>query len=307
MTSLLDTVKTRGDAKRGETIYRRSDLLCQKCHAIGGAGGRVGPDLVSLGGSAQTDYIVNSLLQPNKNVKENYHTVVVATTSGKVYSGVKVRQTDSSLLIRDANDAEVAVPLDEIDDQAPGASIMPAGLTERLTSDEFTDLVRFLSELGRTSDFTIPRSQVARRWQVMQPTKDAAFRLRRTAYSLAATDDPSFQWKTVYATVGGYLPVNETPPVSVRNRVAAGTRGVAFARCDIRVTTPGVVVLQLEDATGLQSWIGNRPLTPASEMRTELPEGRHRLTFAVDFAVRQSPLRLELAEATAKAEFVNGK
>ena len=29
--------------RHGEAVYRRKDLLCQRCHAIGGAGGRVAP------------------------------------------------------------------------------------------------------------------------------------------------------------------------------------------------------------------------------------------------------------------------
>src|SRR6185503_10395838 len=34
----------KGDASRGERLYRRTDLACMTCHAIGGAGGKVGPD-----------------------------------------------------------------------------------------------------------------------------------------------------------------------------------------------------------------------------------------------------------------------
>src|SRR5712691_11393837 len=52
---------TQGQQK-SPAVRRRKELNCLKCHAIGGAGGRVGPDMVSLGSSAQIDDIAESLL-----------------------------------------------------------------------------------------------------------------------------------------------------------------------------------------------------------------------------------------------------
>ena len=80
MIELIDSVKTEGDPARGQEVYRRSSLLCQSCHAIGGGGGVIGPDLVSMGSSAPVDYIIDSLLDPAKKIKEGYHTTVITTT-----------------------------------------------------------------------------------------------------------------------------------------------------------------------------------------------------------------------------------
>ena len=120
MNQLLTEVARTGDPARGETIYRRKDLNCQKCHAIAGAGGQVGPGLESIGASAQPDYLVDSLLEPGKAVKENYHALVVATADGKVYTGIKLRQTDSELVMRDAEDREVTIPTSSIEEQKTG-------------------------------------------------------------------------------------------------------------------------------------------------------------------------------------------
>ena len=110
MGRFLAEVARSGDPARGEAIFRRKDMTCLKCHAIAGAGGQVGPGLESIGASAPVDYLVDSLLEPGKAVKENYHATVVATDDGRLITGIRVRQTDTELVLRDADDREVAIP-----------------------------------------------------------------------------------------------------------------------------------------------------------------------------------------------------
>ena len=64
VAELVKEVPAKGDPARGEAIYRNSANQCLKCHAIGGAGGIVGPDMVSLGATAQIDYLLESLIAP---------------------------------------------------------------------------------------------------------------------------------------------------------------------------------------------------------------------------------------------------
>ncbi|MEX0867341.1 MAG: PVC-type heme-binding CxxCH protein, partial [Pirellulales bacterium] len=163
---ILDSL-AGGDPRRGEQIYRLAELSCLKCHAIGGAGGQVGPDLVSIGASAQPDYLLESLIDPGAKIKENYHSLVVFDKQGRVFTGVKVRETDKELILRDAEDREIRVPLDEIDETEEGGSLMPGGLVDTLTRDELVDLVRFLSELGKVGPFAVGQQPVVRRWQAM--------------------------------------------------------------------------------------------------------------------------------------------
>ena len=154
MGRFLEEVARSGDPARGEAIFRRKEMTCLKCHAIAGAGGLVGPGLESIGASALADYLVDSLLDPGKAVKENYHAIVVATEDGRLVTGIRVRQTDAELVLRDADDRELAIPASTIEEQKPGGSLMPAGLTDTLTRGELADLVRFLSELGKIGPFS---------------------------------------------------------------------------------------------------------------------------------------------------------
>ena len=308
MQALVADINEQGNPAHGESIFRRKDLACLKCHAIAGAGGRVGPDLLSVGASAQVDYLVESLLDPNKKVKENYNTLVVQTLGGKVVSGVKVRQTDKDLIIRDAEDREVAVPLDDIDVQKNGASIMPAGLTDRLTKSELRDLVSFLSKLGKVgSDYAISNQvRVVRRWQTLQPTKDSYFRLRRTRFSTVTVDHPSLVWDSAYSTVRGVLPKPQMPIFRYR----AGTPGTSFARFELAVSNPGKVELKINDVDGLLMWVGTEPVEPAESVVVDLAKGTQRITFSANADQRKSGLRVELGDvegSEAQVQIVSGK
>jgi putative heme-binding domain-containing protein len=146
---ILGRVSTGADAGRGRELYRRENLRCITCHRIDREGGRVGPNLTAIGSAAQPDYLLESLLDPAKNVKEGYGSLVVVTTDGQVTSGIPVSRSDTELVLRTALDKEVRLQLADIDEEAPGTSLMPAGLVDGLSKEEIADLVRYLSALGR--------------------------------------------------------------------------------------------------------------------------------------------------------------
>jgi putative heme-binding domain-containing protein len=307
LAAMLTMARESVTAAEGEAVYRNEKLGCLKCHAIGGAGGRVGPDMISLGGSAQPDYLLESLLKPNAKVKENYHTVVVVTTEGKLLSGVQVKQSKQEVVIRTAEDTLVTIARDDIEEMAPGVSLMPEGQVDTLTDREIAALVRFLSELGRTPEFTISRRQLARTWDVMQATNEAEFRLRRTSFAMAASDDPAFVWKKRYSTVAGELPMNDIPVVSGSSSSAATARGVGFARCTLTAETAGKVVLRFNDISGLKLRQHETPVDVLETITIEVTPGENRLTFTVDTAQRSQPLQIEILAdgTTAVAAFAN--
>lgn len=304
---LLKMAAEEVTAAEGEAVFRNPQLGCQKCHAIGGSGGLVGPDMVSLGGSAQPDYLLESLLDPNAKVKENYHTVVVVTTEGKLLSGIQIQQSKEAVTLRTAEDKTVTIATEDIEEIAPGVSLMPEGQVDTLTDRELAALVRFLSELGRTPEYTVSRIPQARSWTVMLPTDEAAYRLRRTSYATAATEDASFTWQNAYSTVAGGLPMTDIPQVVVRNRSAPGSRGVGFARTLLQVETAGVVQLKIRNVDGLELRVNQKPINLASSVGLEVTPGTHRLTFTVDHSQRSEPLEVELDidQTTAVARFVN--
>lgn len=296
MKELVQAVAERGDASRGEAVFRRETQACLKCHAIAGAGGKVGPDLTSIGGSAQVDYLIESILLPNKKIKEGYQTLVVITDDGKSASGIKVRQTGEELILRNNEDQEFGIPLSKIDEQVNGASLMPAGLIDRLTTSEVVDLVRFLSELGKVGKFQVGRDRVVRSWQTLIPTPEAQFRVRRTRLASVAQEDPAFTWQRAYSRVDGTLPTQGLPALPFRGPFQKQPSPIVFARFDFEVTTAGEVDLVLGSTKGLGVWVDGTPLELAESTRLTPKVGRHRVTISVSTKDRPEALRIELKD-----------
>jgi putative heme-binding domain-containing protein len=300
---LLADVKAKGDPARGEQVYRRAEMNCLKCHAIAGAGGRVGPDMTSIGASAQVDYLIESLLQPNAKVKEGYNSLVVETADGQQRSGVKVRESGTELIIRDAEDREITIPKADKPDVRPGKSLMPEGLTDSLTDQEFIDLVRFLSELGK-GEYLAQPGKVVRRWEGVTPTQSLYTAVTRDRLAAVATSK-ELQWAPAYTTVKGDLPTGDLP----KWKIGSGPEQ-ATVRFQLDVTTAGKVKLVLPDVTGVQLWLDGTPLTAEKEMIVDLSAGVRTVTVHVKPDERKTPLRVELAEVNdspARVRIVGGK
>ena len=306
LQALLAEVPVEGDPVRGERVFRRSAIQCLKCHAIGGAGGRVGPDLVSIGASAPLDYLVEALLDPNRKIKENFHSLLVETEEGRVYTGIPVRESKTELVLRDVADRRITILRDSIENQSPGRSLMPDGIVDTLTRRELRDLLRFLSELGRVGDFTVDRRRWLRRWQSLQPTPEVLHRIRRTSYDTVANEDPAIQWTPVYSTLAGALPIDELPQFNLR----ADSTPVTFLRGELNVSSGGLVGLRLDNTKGLTLWVDGKPHDLAHSLQFDWRPGRHWITVGVDLSLRTASLRLELVDiqgSQAQVQFVTGK
>ncbi len=302
VAQLVAEVAKNGDAARGEAIFRRTDLGCLKCHSIVGSGGQVGPSLESIGASAPVDYLVYSILEPGKAVKENYNSFVVATNDGRVISGVKVRQTGSELVLRDAEDREVSIPRNIIEEQKPGGSLMPNGLADSMTHAELVDLVRFLSELGKIGPYSVSKARLVRRWRVLEPTADAGRIVGSSTPSASAFQDPKLVWSPAYSEVSGTLPLAAVPIVKPSH--------MGFARANIDVSTAGKVKLALNGSKDLTLWIDDTPIAAQDEIVLDLSVGMHTLTIGVDRNQREAGLRCALEDvpgSQARAQIVVGK
>ncbi|MCP4848047.1 MAG: sorbosone dehydrogenase [Verrucomicrobiaceae bacterium] len=305
MKAFVAEVLKDGDAARGELIYRRSQLLCQNCHAVAGGGGLIGPDLVSIGSSAPVDYIVESLLEPAKKIKEGYHTTVVTTKSGDVVTGGLVRESDSELVLRMVDGSERSVPVAGIakKEVAP-VSMMPPGLTAMLRKDELLDLVRFLTELGKEGDFKVPSGRLARRWRVIAAGDQVSKRLQRVGVKEFLASESQLPWMPAFSRVSGELPLAD-----MAMHVNSGGN-LSFASVEVEVSVAGEIGFRIDDPQGLKVSFGGGAFVARDEFARDLGVGRHKVIVIVDRAARlQGGLRLKLFDVTGsrgRAAFVTG-
>ena len=148
-SKLIAEVKASGSAERGGQIYQRTAMACTTCHLVNGKGGKLGPDLSTVGSYMTPESLLESLLNPSTDIKQGYETVVVTRKDQTVVSGLLQRKTDTSVLVRDPSGKVVSIPAGEVAkvDTSP-VSLMPPGLTSSLRRDELVDLMTFLTSLG---------------------------------------------------------------------------------------------------------------------------------------------------------------
>jgi putative heme-binding domain-containing protein len=301
MAQLVDEVKGKGNPARGEEVYRRTALACAACHAIGSAGGIIGPNMVSLGSSAPIDYIVESLLEPSKKIKEGYATTLVTLKNGEALTGFLSASDATQITLRDAAGAMRTVAKDQIakQDNVP-VSLMPPGLTGSLRRDEFVDLVRFLSELGKEGDYKIKGENTLRRWKVLNYSPTLNEVMNKDGFRALGKENPGYAWSPAYSKVNGELPIAEVPKFQVF------IHKMSAVQTEIEVTSGGQVGLKINDTTAMKCFLGETEVSLKNNEATfELPAGKHTLTLSWDHTLRtNAALLAELVEpAGTKARF----
>jgi putative heme-binding domain-containing protein len=253
---LADAAGKTGDAARGEMIYRQPALACVACHAIGGAGGKVGPDMTSIGASAPLDYLVESVLLPGAKVKEGYHSVIFETRDGRTVMGRVVRKSGSNIVIMDAADQEVVVPEETIAKTTDTGSLMPAGLIQSLDAQQQADLFKFLGSLGKPGDFDATRSRAPRVWGLLP--------LAGAPPAGVEKGEASLPWTAVIGTVNGRLLASDAAPY-------LGGAAEAYAAARIELAAPAEMVLTLP-AEVTAAWIDGEPVRGG---KAAVAAGRH--------------------------------
>ena len=138
-----------GDPKQGKRLFESDKRIqCSVCHKVAGSGGLVGPDLSMIGGKFDRPHLIESLLQPSTQIVEGYRSTLIVDDNGKVFTGIVLSENDQQLALIDSKNETIL--LDKADIEArneQNISLMPEGLGDTLTSEEFTNLVAYLESL----------------------------------------------------------------------------------------------------------------------------------------------------------------
>ncbi len=138
-----------GDAQRGRQLFLADQVTkCVICHKVDGEGGQVGPDLSRIGGKFDRPHLIESLLEPSRQIVEGYRSTVVVTLDGLVATGIVKQRSETAITLADEEGRQHKIASEDIDELHDSSiSLMPEGLAGPLTPAQFTDLIAYLETL----------------------------------------------------------------------------------------------------------------------------------------------------------------
>ncbi|YCM44557.1 family 16 glycoside hydrolase [Verrucomicrobiaceae bacterium 227] len=138
------------DFVRGKQMFAAS--ACYACHRFGNAGGMTGPDLTGAGGRYSPHDLLDQIINPSKEINEQFAPIIVTRKNGEVLSGVVVNLSGDNVTINtDLSDPNQRVNVDRksVESIEPSkVSMMPPNLLMMLTKEEILDLVAYVLSGG---------------------------------------------------------------------------------------------------------------------------------------------------------------
>ncbi|MSU48504.1 MAG: c-type cytochrome [Opitutus sp.] len=129
---------------------------CFACHRFGNEGGMTGPDLTLAGGRYSPRDFLDQVLNPSKEINEQFVPSVLTKNNGETIMGVVVNlQGDFVSINEDPSDPNQRVSVDrkEVKSIEPSKiSTMPPMLLSRLNKDEILDLAAYVLSGGNAEN-----------------------------------------------------------------------------------------------------------------------------------------------------------
>jgi putative heme-binding domain-containing protein len=92
--------------------------------------------------------VLLNILDPNRDAMPQYQSYVLATTSGRVLTGMIADETANSVTIRRPDGGDETVPRHQIEElRSTGLSFMPEGLEKQIDVPAMADLLAYISSV----------------------------------------------------------------------------------------------------------------------------------------------------------------
>jgi cytochrome c oxidase cbb3-type subunit 3 len=151
--------KPTGNAAHGKELFY-GDANCSLCHMVEGKGGRMGPDLTSVGGSRTREAIIDSVRNPSrrlawgltestKEFPQEYETITAVTADGKEIKGVALNEDSFTVQIMDSTEQIHLLEKDKLlSFKKSRESMMPVYKPDILSDKDLDDIVSYLVGVG---------------------------------------------------------------------------------------------------------------------------------------------------------------
>jgi putative heme-binding domain-containing protein len=157
LNKLID--KTRDSLGNGPASFANGKKVfaaqCAKCHKFDGAGMEVGPALDGAG--RDIEYLLANVLDPNRVVGAPYFTRTANLQDGQIVTGLLHTEDDLSITLKTENAVLKRLAKKELDGAVTVAekSLMPEGLQNGVSEQDFRDLVRYVMASPFVGEVTV--------------------------------------------------------------------------------------------------------------------------------------------------------
>jgi len=134
-----------GDARRGRSVFEGKGE-CTDCHAVRGAGSRVGPDLTNIGALRRAGELEQSLLDPAAEVQAENRFYKVTPKSGEPVTGRLLNRDTFTVQLLDLDEKLRSFNLADLREHGFDETPMPS-VRRKLSRQEIADVVSYLSSL----------------------------------------------------------------------------------------------------------------------------------------------------------------
>lgn len=137
-----------GDKEAGKNVFfQKIAVACVRCHKLEGQGGDVGPELNGIGSKQKRDYLLESIILPEKNIAKGFESLIIVLSNGKTVTGILKQDKPNEIVLMDFEGKLMTVKKADIEEKKIGKSAMPADLYKQLNKQELRDLVEYLASL----------------------------------------------------------------------------------------------------------------------------------------------------------------
>jgi len=266
LTTGGSAVGTAGNSfERGRKVF---DHQCAKCHKFDGRGATVGPNLDGAG--RDIEYLLTNILDPNRVIGQPYFVHLVELKDGRIEQGILAAEDNRSITLKAENDVVKVIQRKDIEGKilSQPKSIMPEGLANNMTAQDFRDLLRyvmahpFLTHVTTAGPFPNDRLPA----------------------------DSSIDWREVAAGLTGRIPL---PPGKAGAAVLVAMEIVAPHAMNTQLQLGAAQPLQvfLNGKLAYKGTPGSTPVLPdQAAVAIQLMEGRNQLRFVVSCRDAESVL-----------------
>ncbi len=142
---MIAIANLKGDAVKGKALFAQQG--CIACHSLSKSEKMKGPFMGQIGSIMTRDQIAESILKPDASISQGFASVLINAKGDKSYMGFITEESADRIVLRTiAGEVFPIKTSDILSRKEMETSMMPAGLANALSYEEFASLITFLSE-----------------------------------------------------------------------------------------------------------------------------------------------------------------